>query len=55
MFVPFVILAGIIAVAGPGHNEGGFQAIKDRGFKAAVVQAIDEADASTLHGNYGNK
>ena len=53
--VQFIIFAGIILVAGPGHNEGGFQAIKDKGVKAALSQAWEERDASVLRGNYGNK
>ena len=55
MFVKFLIFASIIGVAGPGHNEGGFEAIKQKGAKAAIETAIEEADASTLTGNYGNK
>lgn len=55
MFVKFLIFAAIIGVAGPGHNEGGFEAIKDKGAKAALETAWDERDASPLVGNYGNK
>ncbi len=42
---PFWIFVGIIATAGPGHIEGGFQAIEDKGAKAAIVQAWDEREA----------
>lgn len=44
MFVQFLIFAAIIGVAGPGHNEGGFQAIQDKGVKAAFEQAWDERE-----------
>lgn len=55
MLAIFVILGGIIGVFGPGHVEGGFDAIKEKGVKAAIETAVDEADSSTLVGNYGNK
>ncbi len=55
MFVPFLIFAGWIFAFGPGHNEGGFDAIEAKGFKPALEQALEEADASSLHGNYGNE
>lgn len=41
MFVQFLIVAAMITVAGPGHNEGGFQAIKDNGVKSAFEKAWD--------------
>lgn len=54
MFVQFLIILGMIVVAGPGHIEGGFEAIQEKGVKAALEQAWDEKDSSTLKGNYGN-
>lgn len=53
--VIFLILTGIIVVGGPGHNEGGFKALEDKGAKQALSDAWSERDASTLVGNYGNK
>ena len=61
MFVQFLIVLGIIATAGPGHNEGGFKAIQDKGAKAAFEQAWDERkpyDSGSLKnklGNFGNE
>ena len=42
MFLPFLICAGIILTAGPGHLEGGFKAIQDKGAKAAVEQVVKD-------------
>lgn len=50
----FPILLIYIVVFGPFVNEGGFKAVNDKGYKAAIEAAIEEADASTLKGNYGN-
>lgn len=62
MFVKFLIFACIIGTAGPGHNEGGFEAIKDKGPKDAIVQAWDERKpyhSGSLElsstGNFGNE
>ena len=44
MIVKFLIFAGIIFTAGPLHNEGGAEAIKNKGLKPAIKQAIDESD-----------
>jgi len=55
MFVPFLIFTGWIFAFGPGVNEGGFDAAQSKGVKASLEQAFEEADASTLHGNYGNE
>lgn len=54
MLVQFLIFTGIILTAGPGHIEGGFAAIEEKGAKAALEATIEEADASSLTGNYGN-
>lgn len=51
----FIIGFGVILAAGPLENEGGREAVQDKGVKAAATQAIEEADASTLRGNYGNE
>lgn len=51
----FPILFIYILVLGPFVNEGGFKAVNDKGYKAAIETAIDEADASSLRGNYGNQ
>lgn len=53
MFPIFVIFSGIIFTAGPGHNEGGFDAIAEKGLKPAIETAIDERellDYSKLNG-----
>lgn len=44
MFVPFFIFAIWIAAIGPGHNEGGFDAIEAKGLKAALEQAWEERE-----------
>lgn len=58
--LPFLILSGVILAAGPGLNEGGFQALKEHKLKA-FEQAWDERkpyDSGTLKnsktGNFGN-
>ena len=55
MFAKFLIHALVILAFGPLSNEGGANAIRDKGIKQAVEQAIEEADSSTLRGNYGNQ
>lgn len=55
--VQFIIFAGMILVAGPGHNEGGFKAIEQKGFKPAVEKAWEDReayDSGTLKGTLGN-
>ncbi len=59
--VQFLIFTGIILTAGPGHNEGGFKAIEDKGVKAAFEQAWEDRqpyDSGSLKksktGNFGN-
>jgi hypothetical protein len=55
MFVKFLILAGIIFTAGPVHNEGGGDAVQEKGFRPAIKEAIKESETTTLRGNYGNQ
>jgi len=53
MFVKFFIFAAIIGTAGPGHNEGGFEAIAEKGAKPAIEAAISQRkplDYSKLNG-----
>lgn len=52
----FPILLLYIVVLGPFVNEGGFKAVNDKGYKAAVETAIDEAVPlrAGKTGNYGN-
>lgn len=54
--VQFIIFLGIILTAGPGHNEGGFDAVKAKGLSAFedAFKAGDVPQADHL-GNYGNK
>lgn len=52
---PFIMFSLWIAVLGPGINEHGIKATQDKGVWPALERAIEEADASTLRGNYGNK
>lgn len=42
MFVKFLIIAGFIGVLGPGHNEGGFEAVQEKGPKAAIERAWEQ-------------
>ena len=42
MFAVFLIAVSMISVVGPGHIEGGFDAIAEKGPKAALVQAYEE-------------
>lgn len=37
--LPFIIFASAIFIAGPIENEGGRQAIQDKGLKVAAEQA----------------
>ena len=60
-FVKFLITVGVIGTFGPGHVEGGFEAIKDKGVKSALENAWDERESydsghlkNTLTGNFGN-
>jgi len=48
MFVQFLIFSSMIAVAGPAYNEGGIQAIQDKGFKEAVSEAWDQREGAPL-------
>ncbi len=45
-----------ILVLGPFVNEGGFKAVNEKGYKAAIEAAIDEAVPlkASKTGNYGN-
>lgn len=54
MLAQFTIALLAILAVGPLENEGGRKAVEAKGVKQAAEQAIDEADASTLKGNYGN-
>jgi len=53
--VEFVIALLAILAAGPLENEGGRKAIEDKGVYKAGAQAVEDTDASSLKGNYGNK
>lgn len=57
MFAPFFIFTCWIVAIGPGHIEGGFKAIDDKGLKPALEQAWKEResyDSSSLKGKLGN-
>jgi hypothetical protein len=60
-FVKFLIALGAIVTVGPGHNEGGFEAVKEKGVKPALEQSIDEStpyNSGSLRnykGNFGNE
>jgi hypothetical protein len=43
MFVQFLIVVLMIGTVGPGHIEGGFKAVEEKGFKAAAKEAIVQA------------
>ena len=51
MFVPFLIWTMVIFTVGPLHNEGGAQAIQDKGIKQATVDAWHERDAAKHKAN----
>lgn len=42
MFVKFLIFSTFLILAGPIENEGGREAINEKGFKEAVSNAWDE-------------
>jgi hypothetical protein len=58
--VQFIIAFGIILVGGPGHIEGGIEAVEAKGVKPAVEAAVEQRqpyDSGTLKnykGNFGN-
>jgi len=54
MLALFFISTLTIFAVGPLEIEGGRKAVEANGVKASVIKAIDEADASSLKGNYGN-
>lgn len=45
MFVKFLIVSTFIVLAGPIENEGGREAIEEKGFKPAVEQAVKDRQA----------
>ena len=49
MIVKFIVAAIAILVAGPMVNEGGAEAIQEKGFKEAVVYAIENPDPVELN------
>lgn len=49
MFVQFFLVVASIATVGPGHIEGGFAAIEQKGFKQAIVDGLKNPDISVIN------